>query len=187
MAKHPDLQERLYREVMEHAPWSVEQIGVEQVGNMEYLGTFLQEVLRLYPPVGFFPRINRFKETLGGVQVPPGTRISLVPHLLHRNPKYWDDPETFNPERWVNVSEEEAERRRFAFFPFGAGGRNCIGSYFATLEAQMIVAAIVRSFQVEIAPSQTDTEHTFTSRITMKSKPLLRLIVHERIATRMEI
>lgn len=187
MAKNLDLQERLYRNVMEHAPLATERIGVEEVGKMEYLGAFLQEVLRLYPPAGFIPRINRFKETLGGVEVPAGTRIALVPHLLHRDPRYWDDPETFNPERWINVSEKEAERRRFAFFPFGVGGRNCIGQYFATLEAQMIVAALARSFRVEIAPSQKDTEHTFSSRITMKSKPLLRLIVHERLDARMEI
>ena len=154
---------------------------------MEYLGAFLQEVLRLYPPVGFFPRVNRFREFLDGVEVPPGTRIALVPHLLHRHPKYWDDPETFNPERWLNVSEKEIERRRFAFFPFSFGGRNCIGQYFATLEAQMIVAAIVRAFRVEIAPSQKSTDHTFSSKITMKSKPLVRLAVQERIAARVEI
>lgn len=187
LAKHPNLQERLYRNVVAYAPLSFEGIGVEQVGKMEYLGAFLQEVLRLYPPAGYIPRVNRFKETLGGVQVPAGTRIGLSPHLLHRHPKYWDDPEEFQPERWINVSEKEVERRRFAFFPFGFGGRNCIGQFFATLEAQMIVAAIVRSFRVEIAPSQKETDFAFSARITMKSKPLLRLTVHERPAERLEI
>ena len=187
MAKNPDLQERLYQNVQEHAPSTVERIGVEQVGKMEYLAAFLQEVLRLYPPAGYIPRINRFKEILDGVEVPAGTRIGLAPHLLHRHPKYWDDPETFNPDRWINVSDKEAERRRFAYFPFGVGGRNCIGQYFATLEAQMIVAAIARAFRVEIAPSQKETEHTFSTRITMKSKPLLRLKVHERVAIRTKV
>eukprot|EP00977_Amphora_coffeiformis_P019936 scaffold7670_cov160-Amphora_coffeaeformis.AAC.2 len=188
MAKDTEIQEKLYENVMKHAPVSIDdKIGAEHVAGMEYLHAFLQEVLRLYPPAGLIPRYNRFKEKLGGVEVPANTRIALSPHLLHRNPKYWDDPESFKPERWINVSDAEAERRRFAFFPFSTGGRNCIGQNFATLETQLIVAAIVRAFRVEIAPSQKDVEHTFTTSITMKSKPLLRIVVHERLGIRVEI
>lgn len=178
----------LYENVVKHAPASNdEKIEVEHVGQMEYLHAFLQEVLRLYPPAGFIPRYNRNKENLGGVDVPANTRISLPPHLMHRHPRYWDDPDSFKPERWLNVPDEEAERRRFAFFPFSAGGRNCIGQNFATLEAQLIVAAIVRAFRIEVAPSQKDDEHTFTTSITMKSKPLLHLVVQERLRARLEI
>lgn len=141
----------------------------------------MQEVLRMYPPAGFFARVNVGPETLGGVTFPPNTRFCLSSQIMHRHPKHWDDPETFQPERWINVSDSENERRRFAFFPFSLGGRNCIGQYFATIEAEMIVAAIVRSFRIEIAPSQTDIEHTFTAAVTMKSKPRLKIAVFPRI------
>ena len=188
LGKDLDIQEKLYENVKKHAPVSIDdKIGVEHVGKMEYLQAFLQEVLRLYAPVGFFPRYNRFKEKLGGVEVPANTRISLPPHLVHRHHKYWDDPDSFKPERWLNVSDAEVERRRFAFFPFSAGGRNCVGQNFATLEAQLILAAVVRTFRVDIAPSQKEVEHDFTTSITMKSKPLLRLVTQERLGSRMEI
>jgi cytochrome P450 len=180
LAKHPEIQEKLYAEIVKIAPPSVEKIGVDHVDQMPYLNGFLQEVLRLYPPAGFFSRTNTGPETLGGVTIPAGTRLGISAHILQRHPKYWDDPNTFIPERWINVSEAEAERRRFAYFPFSAGGRSCIGARFATCEAQLIVAALVRAFRIEIAPSQKDTEHTFTTRITMKAKPAISIVVHKR-------
>jgi len=188
LARDADIQEKLYENVMNHAPTSIDdKIGAEHVAEMGYLHVFLQEVLRLYPPAGLIPRYNRFKEKFGDVEVPANTRITLSPHLIHRHPKYWDDPESFRPVRWFNVSDAEADRRRFAFIPFSAGGRNCIGQNFATLETQLIVAAIVRAFKIEMAPSQKDVEHTFTTSITMKSKPLFRFVVHERLGMRIEI
>ena len=183
LAHHPDIQEKVYADVLKHAPVMVDNIGVEHVGKMEYLSAFLQEVLRLYPPAGFFPRTARFKENLGGVEVPAGTRIGLSPHLMHRDPKIWDEPELFSPERWINVTAAEQERRRFAFFPFSLGGRNCIGQHFATIEAQLIVALLVRACRVDVAPSQKDTELTFATVITMKSKPRFRFTVHDRTAS----
>ena len=127
MVKYPDVQERLYQEVMKYASTddSDETFSLDQVEQMEYLGAFLQEVLRMFPPVGVFIRYNAFPEKWHGVTVPPDTRLFVSPHLLQRHPKYWDQPDTFLPERWINVSAEEAERRRFAFIPFSAGGRNC--------------------------------------------------------------
>ena len=147
---------------------------------MEYLKAFLQEVLRMYPAAGFFTRTTRFTETIDGVTIPAKTRISLSPYLLQRSPQYWDDPETFLPERWINVSESEANRRRFAFFPFSMGGRNCIGSRFATMEAHMIVAALVRAFRFQIAPSQADTDFKLATVITMRLKPSLKIALEKR-------
>ena len=126
LVKHPDVQERLYEEVIKYS--STDQsldVTIEQTEQMEFLGAFLQEVLRMYPPVGTLIRYNAFEEKWHGVTIPRDTRLFMVPHLMHRHPKYWDDPETFMPERWINVSAKEAERRRFAFIPFSAGGRNC--------------------------------------------------------------
>ena len=187
LSKNLKIQEKVHDDVSKYSPGSDGDICAEHVEKMDYLRAFLQEVLRLYPPAGFIPRITRFREVLDGVTVPPSTRVIVAPHLLHRHGKYWDDPESFLPERWLSVSEEEAARRRFAFLPFSLGGRNCIGQYFATLEAQLIVAALVRAFRFEIASSQRELDHTFTSFVTMKSKPLLRFVVHERMSTRIEI
>ena len=126
----PEVQERVHADILRVAPPSAssgedDRITLDQIEQMDYMGAFLQEVLRMYPPVGFYVRINTQTETFKGVTIPAGTRLILPPHILHRHPKYWDDPETFLPERWLNVTKEESERRQFAFLAYSAGGRSC--------------------------------------------------------------
>lgn len=104
----------------------------------------------------------------------------ISPYLLHRHPKYWDHPNEFKPERWLEKSEDFAARIRFAFFPFSAGGRNCIGQRFATLEAKLIMAELVRSFVFHIAPSQAKTEFSISNLIVIKTKPSLKVVVKSR-------
>ena len=182
LAKNPIIQERLYKDVMLHAKKdNSEPIGLEQTERMEYLQAFLQEVLRLYPPAGILFRYNSYPEEFAGHKMPVNTRWVVPIHLLHRHPHYWDDPDTFRPERWINVSAAEQERRKFAFLPFSAGARNCIGQRFATLEAPLILAPLVRAFEISVAPSQKDTDHTFTAFGTMKAKPDLRIVVQSRV------
>ncbi|KAL7566300.1 hypothetical protein ACA910_013626 [Epithemia clementina (nom. ined.)] len=180
MAIYPDVQTRLFEDVIKHAPAAVEEILMEQVEKMDYLNVFLLEVLRLYPPAGFFSRVNTHEENFDGIIIPAGTRISISPHLMHRHPKYWDDPEDFKPERWYDNSDEELEHRRFAFLPFSTGGRGCIGQQFATMEAKLILAPLVRAFRVAIAPSQRSTEFKFATSVTMKTKPRLKICLKKR-------
>jgi len=114
-------------------------------------------------------RENAATENFAGYQVPPKTRIIIPPFLLHRHPLYWDDPHEFRPERWIDASEEDRNRRRFSCVPFSAGLRNCIGQNVATFEALLNVAPLVRAFRIQVAPSQRNIEFSFTF-ITMKSK-----------------
>jgi cytochrome P450 len=72
------------------------------------------------------------------------------------------------------------ERIRFAFIPFSAGGRNCIGQRFATIEAKLILAPLIRSFRFQVAPSQRETDFTFTSFMIMKSNPALKIVAQSR-------
>ena len=188
MAKYPDVQEKLYQDVMKFAP-STGNISLEQVENMEYLNAFLQECLRLYPPVGMMIRLNRYEEHFAGYKVPAGTNLVIPVHLLHRHPEHWGpDAETFQPERWLVDKNGNAgvsggggiDTKGFTFLPFSAGGHNCIGYKFATMEARLILVHLVRALRVEIAPSQRDVEHTFTTLITMKTKPGLKVVVKQR-------
>ena len=178
LAKHHDVQEKLYQDVFHHAPAGP--IRLEHTQQMEYLHAFLQEVLRLYPPGGTLFRTNNHVEEFKGKIIPAGTRLVIPVHLLHRHPHYWDDPETFLPERWMNVSDAERERRRFAFLPFGGGHRSCIGQRFASLGAQLLLAPLVRAFTIEIGASQCDVEHEFVNFVTMKAKPALKIMIQER-------
>jgi cytochrome P450 len=181
LVKHPDVQQRLADDIEKHAPsLTVQDITIQHVEKMEYLNAYFQEVLRLYSTVGQTNRKCRRHETLAGVDLPAGTRFVIPFGLLHRHPKYWDKPDLFQPERWLNMTKEEQERRRFAYMPFGAGNRDCIGKSLALLEIKLVVAAIVRAFNVQLAPSQRDTEFTFVSQVVMKMNPLLKIVVKKR-------
>jgi cytochrome P450 len=181
LVKHPDIQCRLADDIEKHAPsLTVQDITIHHVEKMEYLNAFFQEVLRLYSTVGQTNRKCRRNETLAGVDLPAGTRFVIPFGLLHRHPKYWDQPDLFLPERWLNMTKEEQERRRFAYMPFGAGNRDCIGKSLALLEIKLVVAAIVRAFHVQLAPSQRDTDFTFVSQVVMKMNPLLKIVVKKR-------
>jgi cytochrome P450 len=177
--KHPDVQEKVYQDVMKYASSNGE-IGIDDTAKMIYMNAFLQEVLRLYPPGGWFFRGNTKEEVFDGKVIPANTRIVISPILLHRHPTYWDNPDDRLPERWMNVSAEENERRRFAFLPFSAGGRNCIGQLFATLEVQMIVAHLVRAYRFELSPSQRDTEFKMSSFVTTFMKPEFKIVLKQR-------
>ena len=184
LAKYPDVQEKLYQDVMKDSSTSATAtISLEQVERMEYLDVFLQECLRLFPPVGMIMRLNRYEEIFAGYKIPSGTNLVVPVHLLHRHPKYWGpDPEAFQPERWLSEGGGGGgmDTKGFTFLPFGAGGHNCIGYRFATLEAKLIMAHMVRALRIEIAPSQRGVEHTFTALITMKAKPGLKVVVKQR-------
>ena len=143
---------------------------------MEYFDSFLKEVLRLYPPVGLQMRRTAFDENWKGFVIPAKTRFMIPVHLLHRHPKYWKDPEVFRPERWSSGDEPT---HKFAYIPFSAGGRYCIGQRFAQMEAKLIMANI-RAFQIQLAPDQRDTEFTFTVTITTKSKPNVKIVAKPR-------
>ncbi|CAB9518139.1 methylcoclaurine 3'-hydroxylase isozyme 1 [Seminavis robusta] len=186
MAKHPDVQDKVFQDVIKNLKDTNNDdsnVTLEEAENMEYLSAFLNEVLRMYPPVGMVVRRNCYEETIAGYKIPKDTNLMLPVLLLHRNPKYWPEPEIFKPERWLGGGDAGSggmDSRNFTFLPFGAGGHNCIGYKFATYEAKMIVAQMVRAVRVEIAPSQRDVEHTFTNFVTMKAKPGLKIVFKAR-------
>jgi cytochrome P450 len=181
LVTHPEIQERVFQDIARHAPNSGS-LDIEVVDKMEYFNAFLQEVLRLHPPVGMYTRMNRCAETFAGYTIPAGTKLVMSTFLLHRHPKYWKDPESFQPERWLNNDDHDdfLSQIRFAFLPFSAGGRNCIGQRFATVEAKLILAELIRSFIFRIAPSQKDTKFTFSNIVVTKTKPRLQIVVKSR-------
>lgn len=176
------MQEKLYQEVIQESSVDQGAVSLEQTESMGYLNAFLNEVLRLYPPVGMMMRSNQYEEEFAGYKIPPKTSFVIPVHLLHRHPKKWKDPETFRPERWLEEEKSVSglDTRDYTFLPFGAGGRFCIGYRLAQIEAKLIMASLVKSLRVEIAPSQRDIKHAFTTIVTMKAKPALKIVVKKR-------
>ena len=106
--------------------------------------------MRLYPPVWALVR-NPVKECeIGGYRIPAGSTLLMSQWVMHRDPRYYDEPEHFNPDRWVDIRSKEAPK--FAYFPFGGGPRTCIGASFAMTEAALVLATIAQRYQVRVAP-----------------------------------
>ena len=169
----------VYEDVTRYAPGST-QITIEQCDKMEYLAAFMDEVLRLYPPVGMMVRANSKRCNLLGSAIPKGTRIVVPVYLLHRHPLYWKDPDAFKPERWLKSGDgSQACSHHFAFLPFSCGPRNCIGQRFAMYEAMLILAPLIRQFTFSLAPSMAG-EIKLKSFITLKADPALKVLAHER-------
>jgi cytochrome P450 len=113
------------------------------------------EALRVYPTVWLLGREAIEPCTIGGYRVPAGTTLYMSQWVLHRDPRFFDEPESFRPERW----EDGLARRlpRYAYFPFGGGPRICIGNAFAQMEAVLLLATIARRYRLALAPGATVT------------------------------
>jgi cytochrome P450 len=133
--------------------------------------------MRLYPPVYTFGREAVNDCVLGGFHVPAGTTLLMSPWVVHRDPRWYEAPEAFRPERW-----QENQAPKFAYFPFGGGPRLCIGNTFAMMEMVLVLASVARRFRIRVSPEQTVTpEATFTLRPTP-----IRAVLEKRAAAATE-
>ncbi len=120
--------------------------------SLTYTRMVIDEALRLYPPVWTFSRTPRADDEILGYRVPADAVVILSPWVTHRHPDFWPDPTRFDPERFLPA--RVADRHRFAYFPFAAGPRQCVGEPFALLEMTLVVAAIGRRFRLTSAHPQ---------------------------------
>jgi len=120
-------------------------LQLEQVRKLTFVRNVLKEALRLYPPITFLPRVAAEATTLGGRRIAKGTMVMIAPWSLHRHERLWRNPDRFDPDRFT--PEREHELPKGAYIPFGTGPRVCIGAAFATLEATLVVAELVRSYE----------------------------------------
>jgi cytochrome P450 len=116
-------------------------------------GTVL-ESFRLYPPFWVLAREVLEETELGGFVLPKGSQVWMSPWLMQRDPRYFDDPESFSPERWENGLIKQLPK--FAYFPFGGGPRVCIGQSFAMMEATLVLATIARRVRLSVLPGSPE-------------------------------
>jgi cytochrome P450 len=142
-----------------------------------YAGMALDEVLRLYPPVGRIGRRPVADYTIGGRRIPAGAPVFLSPYVTQRDPRWWPDPDRFDPDRWT--PEAKARRHRYAAFPFGAGPRSCIGGQMARMVAVLVVATVARRWRMRPVPGPRPRARGV---LTLKPARPIRLVVmhHDR-------
>jgi len=121
----------------------------QDLGDLEYTRMVIEETLRLYPPTWITARTTTAAVDIDGYRIPANATVLLCPFVTHRDPRFWEDAERFAPERFRHG---HSARPRYAYFPFGGGPRACIGSAFALIEMQVIVAMVAQRYEVTLAP-----------------------------------
>ncbi|MEV4007691.1 cytochrome P450 [Actinomadura sp. NPDC049753] len=154
LARHPDAAERVTEELDRVlGDRSVPEYG--DLRRLTYLDMVLRETMRLYPPGPYGAREATEDVVLGEYTVPAGTTVFYPFWAVHTNPDYWPDPQRFDPGRFA--PEASAGRPRLAYIPFGIGPRSCEGAALATVEAQLVLAVLLKRFAFRLAPGQTVT------------------------------
>lgn len=149
LALHPDAEAKLHDEI-DHVLGG-RPPGFDDIDRLGYTRMVIEETMRLYPPAHTISRSALADDEIAGHRVPKGSTVLIVPWLLHRHRRLWQDPERFSPERMS--PERAAARPRFAYIPFGAGPRICIGASLAMTEAILILASIARNWRPRLVES----------------------------------
>lgn len=156
--RHPETMTRLRGEV--DAALGARRPGLDDLPRLPATRMVVQEALRLYPPIWFIPRTAIADDVIDGFFVPAGTTVAPIVYTIQRHPACWDQPDRFFPERFAT---DGADRHPLAWMPFGAGPRVCIGKEVAMMEAQLIVAMILQSFDVTPVPGARSSPDVATT------------------------
>lgn len=173
LSQNPRVESRLHEEL---APLA--DAGAASLGGLEergYVHQVLNEVMRLYPPGWLLSRRTVGPDVLGGYQVPAGANVLIPLYLVHRHPRYWSDPERFDPERFT--ADGVAERPRYAFVPFSAGPRHCIGETLALFEMLLHLCQIVPTHRLIHVP---DRPLELEAQINLRTRHPLMMRVERR-------
>jgi cytochrome P450 len=176
LAANPDAQADLHAELSSTLGGRLP--AHEDLPRLRYARNVVMESMRLYPPADVLGREAVTDCMVGEVRVPRGTNVFMSQWVMHRDGRYFRDPEAFDPARWTD--EFERTLPRFAYFPFGGGPRYCIGQTFAMSEATLVLATLCQHFQ--FAPDAAFKLELWPS-ITLRPRSGVRLLLHERLVS----
>jgi cytochrome P450 len=146
--------------------------------NLRYARMVIDESLRLYPPAWAFSRQALSDDELSGFHLPRGWLAFIIAYVLHRLPAFWEDPDAFDPDRFL--PERSAARPKFVYVPFGAGPRQCIGNHFALIEAHLIVATLAQRYRLHLVPQHKVEPWAL---ITLRPRFGMPMVIERRTAT----
>ena len=165
LLQHPTWLAQLQQEILEGLPRDYQPEDLQRIPS---LLPIIQESMRLLPPVWILGREALCDTQMMEHHLPKGTSVIFSPYLIHRNPKYWEDPDEFKPHRFSQAGQIPSHK--YAYFPFGGGPRLCIGNHFAVLEMQVILAEILKNYRLS---AQNLAHPGFEYSITLRpAKPL---------------
>jgi cytochrome P450 len=191
-ALHPEWQQRLHEEA--RTVLSAQAATAADYARLPLTWQHFAETLRLYPPVWVTARTAAEPYTFRGLAIPQGSVLIAPQIVIHHDPRWWPDPERYDPDRFAgqapaqraqenasreNASRDNTARPRFAWFPFGAGTRQCIGEGFAWMEGVLALATILRDWRVSLPAGHSAILEPL-ARITLRPKAGVTLELHRR-------
>ena len=173
LGQHPEVDARLAEELRTVLGGRLPTVA--DLPRLTYTERVVTESMRLYPPAYAMGRQAVRATEVGGLPVARGVIAVLPTWVVHRDPRWFHEPDAFRPERW----EDERTRRlpRYAYFPFGGGPRQCIGNAFAMMEAVLLLATVAQRFRLSLVPGQRVTP---TPYVTLRPEPGVRMLVARR-------
>jgi cytochrome P450 len=173
LARHPDVEakllEELHRVLAGRAPRAID------LPNLPYTEMIVREAIRLFPPAPFFARQPAEDVTVGEWEIPKGSLIVVSTYALQRDPRFFTEPDQFNPDRFATGWEERIPR--FAYLPFGGGPRVCIGNGFAIMETRLVLATVAQRCKLSLEPNE---EIAPTQLVTLRPSRAVRMRVEKR-------
>lgn len=176
LAQHPEAESRFWSELDEvlgeRAPEAAD------MSRLKFTEMIAKESLRLYPPAYIVGREAVKDCEIGGFPVPAGMQLFMPTWVVHRDPRFFDAPDQFRPERWTQ--ELTSRLPRYAYFPFGGGPRVCIGNSFAMMEIVLLLAAIGQKFRLRLAPDQ---QVTLQPAMSLRPRDGIKMVLGKRYRT----
>jgi cytochrome P450 len=175
LSQHPEAERKMYEEI--DCVLAGRTPTVEDIPKLRYLEMVLAESMRLYPPAWAMGRRAQNDFTLGGYRLPAGTTVLVSQFITHRDARNFPDPLRFDPERFATGGR--ATFPKFAYFPFGAGARQCIGEAYAWTESILVLATLAQKWRLRLVPGQRIEPQAL---ITLRAKYGVRMKVEARNA-----
>lgn len=169
LAQHPESEEAIVAELPNG------ELRPDHLAGLDYTRRAINEAMRLYPPIWAMVRRAVSDQEVGGYHIPAGSRVIVSPYVVHRHPDFWPQPQRFDPQRFDPL--RGAPSHNFAYIPFGAGPRLCIGHNFARMEAVIIVARLLQRFRFELVKGHRVVPH---AGITLRPRDGIKVYVRGR-------
>ena len=173
LGSNPDVEKKFHAELDEVI--GDREPGFEDLPRLKYTEQIAKEAMRLYPPAYGLGREAIADCEIGGYRVPAGTQVFVFQWVTQRDPRFFDNPLAFKPERWTE--EFEAQLHKYAYFPFGGGPRACVGASFAMMEMILVLATIGQRFRLELVP---DHPVEVYPAMSLRPKDGVKVVVTQR-------
>jgi cytochrome P450 len=175
LSKYPEAEARVVAEV--RAVCGDRPPTYADLAGLRYTTRAIQEAMRLYPPLWVIGRMPLVDVEIGGYLIAKDSVLLVTPYITHRHPGFWEDPESYDPDRFL--PERSAGRHRYAYYPFGGGPRKCIGEGFAMMEMPLVVARVVQQYKLSLVPGVSVRP---SPGISLRASPGMPMVVHNRHA-----